>query len=241
MNLTAIDIFSGCGGATSGLINAGFSVLTGVELDEAPAVAYQMNFPDIHLFQMDVRQLRAADIMKRFDLKAGDLDLVTGCSPCQGFSRMRTRNRKDAVEDDRNDLVLDFVRLVKGLLPKTIIFENVPGLIHNYRFNDMKRRLEELDFLLAHKVINLADYGIPQRRRRLILIGSRLGPPSLPETKGSKLTVRSAIGSLPRPEESDDPIHRSVAVHSESVMDRIRRIPKDGGSRMDLGLDAQLA
>jgi DNA (cytosine-5)-methyltransferase 1 len=166
--------------------------------------------------------------------------LLAGCPPCQGFSRMRTRNRKRAAKDDRNDLVLEFVRLAEGLLPKTILFENVPGLLHDERFDKLVRRLERKGFLLNYDTLNLAKYGIPQRRRRLILVASRLGNLSLPEAKGPERDVKWAIGSLPKPGESKDPLHSSLASHSPAVMERIKKIPKDGGSRADLGPDAQL-
>lgn len=237
---TAIDVFSGCGGLTTGLWAAGFHILAGIEVGEAASAAYRMNHLSVYLFQMDIRLLKVAEIMGFLNLEVGELDLLAGCSPCQGFSRMRTRNRAKAVDDDRNDLVLDFVRLAEGLLPKTIMFENVPGLTHDHRFSEMTRRLEAIGFSVCYRVINFADYGVPQRRRRLILIGSRLGSLSEPDAQGPNLSVRSAIGHLPTPAESDDPIHQSTAVHSESVMERIRKIPKDGGSRIDLGLDMQL-
>lgn len=237
--LRAIDVFSGCGGLTTGLKAAGFDVLAGVEIDEAAVTAYRMNHPAIHVFG-DVRELTCSEVKEALELEVGELDLLVGCSPCQGFSRMRTRNRKKAANDERNDLVLDFVRLAEGLLPKTIAFENVPGLLRDWRFTEMVSRLEEKGFSLSYDTLNMVDYRVPQRRRRIILMGSRLGELALPEAKGPRRDVEWAIGSLPEPEESDDPIHRSLSVHSEAVMERIRKTPRDGGSRMDLGPDAQL-
>jgi len=237
--LRAIDVFSGCGGLTTGLKAAGFDVLAGVEIDEAAVTTYRMNHPAIHVFG-DVRELTCSEVKEAFELEVGELDLLVGCSPCQGFSRMRTRNRKKAADDERNDLVLDFVRLAEGLLPKTIVFENVPGLLNDRRFTEMIDRLGQMEFSLNYDTLNLVDYGVPQRRRRVILVGSRLGEPTLPEAKGPRRDVEWAIGSLPEPEKSDDPIHRSLSVHSSAVMERIRRIPQDGGSRKDLGPDAQL-
>jgi DNA (cytosine-5)-methyltransferase 1 len=236
--LLAIDVFSGCGGLTTGLRDSGFRILAGVENDEAARTAYLMNHPGVPLFG-DVTKLQATEILEALHLLRGDLDLLAGCSPCQGFSRLRTGNRRQAAEDERNDLVLHFVRLAEGLLPKTILFENVPGLLLDWRFEEMESRLAK-DFSLDYHTVDMVDYGVPQRRRRLVLVGSRLGTLDLPQPKGPKLTVRSAIASLPEPERSSDPIHRSLSVHSEAVMQRIKRIPKDGGSRMDLGPEAQL-
>jgi DNA (cytosine-5)-methyltransferase 1 len=237
---TAVDVFSGCGGLTTGLANAGFNVLAGIEVDEAAAAAYQTNYPDVHLFLDDVRDLTAPGIMETLEIEEGELDLLAGCSPCQGYSRMRTRNRRESVDDERNDLVLDFVRLAEGLSPKTIFFENVPGLCNDERFTQMERRLKAKDFHINHSVVDMAAYGIPQRRRRRILVGSRLGPLVVPQAQGPRCDVQSAIGALPLPAESEDPIHRSLSVHSEAVLERIRGIPRNGGSRLDLGPDAQL-
>ena len=239
--LTAVDIFSGCGGMTTGLVEAGFHVLGAIEKDVAAAAAYRMNHPAVKLLLTDVSKLDAPDLLRVLDQKAGELDLLVGCSPCQGFSRMRTRNHNTAVDDERNDLVLDFARLVETLIPKTVLFENVPGLLHDKRFEEMKYRLENKGFRLDPQVRNLADFGVPQRRRRLILIGSRLGPLPVPDGLGPKRTVKSAIGSLPEPSASDDPVHSSVSAHSTLVLERIKRIPKDGDSRIDLGTDDQLA
>lgn len=238
-NLTAVDVFSGCGGMTAGLKAARFQVIGGVEINEAARQAYQINHPGIPLFG-DVRELLPENLMATLQLGAGDLDLLAGCSPCQGFSRMRTRNRGEAVEDERNDLVLEFARLAEGLLPKVILFENVPGLMNDHRFTLLIEWLTAKDYLFDPKVVNMAAFGIPQRRRRLIILGSRLGEIHVPEAPHSKATVRDAIEMLPLPSTSTDPIHHSVAQHSAAVMERIKGIPKNGGSRTALGKDAQL-
>lgn len=237
---TALDVFCGCGGLTTGLVRAGFRVLAAIEIDPAALLSYSANHPTVPLFAGDVRDLTASHILETLQLGETELDLLAGCSPCQGFSRMRTRNRREAADDERNDLVLEFVRLAEGLVPKTLLFENVPGLLHDCRFEEMKHRLVAKGYLLDYRIVDLADYGVPQRRRRLILIGSRIGWPIVPQAQSSKRDVRSAIGSVPPPQDSDDPLHRSLSSHSDAVMQRIKRIPKNGGSRTDLGPDAQL-
>jgi DNA (cytosine-5)-methyltransferase 1 len=127
------------------------------------------------------------------------------------------------------------------LLPSVILFENVPGLMDDHRFTSLQERLAAKQYHVDYKVLNLAAYGIPQRRRRLIIIGSRLGEIHIPAASNQKSTVRHAIEKLPSPGDSDDPIHRSIAHHSTAVTERIKKIPKNGGSRTDLGADAQLA
>ena len=237
---TAIDVFCGCGGVTHGLQAAGFRVLAGIELNQAGRAAFRANHPSVRRLYFDVRKVKSSTVMADLGLDVGDLDLLTGCSPCQGFSRMRTRNRRKAANDERNDLVFDFVRLIEGLLPKTILFENVPGLTSDWRFSVMIGRLRKKSYRLSYETINLADYGVPQRRKRLILVGSRLGPLAVSLVKAPHQNVRRAIGHLVKPDESDDPLHRSLSVHCAEVMERIRKTPKNGGSRSDLGPDAQL-
>jgi DNA (cytosine-5)-methyltransferase 1 len=239
----AIDVFSGCGGMTEGLRGAGFKVLAGIEIDAAASITYQLNHPDTFLFSKDIRLLQTQEILNKLHLKKDELDLLAGCSPCQGFSRMRTGNRKEAVNDPRNDLVLEFVRLAEDLGPRTLLFENVPGLMSDARFSTMIERLKNAGYELDYKAINLVDYGIPQRRKRLILLGSRLSKPSLPigTYTEKRVTVKEAIGLCPQPDKSEDPLQKSLSTHSKEVAERIRAIPKDGGSRTALGQDAQLA
>jgi DNA (cytosine-5)-methyltransferase 1 len=239
-NPTAIDVFSGCGGLTTGLRSAGFQVLAAVENGAAAVASHIENHPDVRMLDLDVRQLNTTKLLSDLEIEKGDLALLAGGSPCQGFSRMRTRNGKNAAEDERNDLVLEFVRLVEELLPKVVMFENVPGLISDQRFAKLGQRLQGKGYTVAYEVLNLENYGIPQRRRRLIVLASRLSPLTIPDSEDAKYTVRQIIGSLPEPHKSDDPIHRSVTVHSEVVMQKIKKIPKNGGSRMDLGEAEQL-
>ena len=99
--LTAIDLFCGAGGLTLGLKRAGFRVLAGVEMEDSPAKTYRANHPDTHCFQNDIRRLGAAQLIKAIGLKRGQLDLLAGCPPCQGFSTLRTRKKQLAVNDDK--------------------------------------------------------------------------------------------------------------------------------------------
>jgi len=237
---TAIDVFCGCGGATAGLKKSGFRVLAGVELSEAAAEAFRLNHPEVELYRNDIRDLHPAKLLRELGLRKKELDLLIGCSPCQGFSRMRTRNRREAADDPRNDLVFEFVRLTKGLLPKAIVFENVPGLMHDTRFAAMVQALEHLGYSVSSGILELSQYGVPQRRKRLILTGSRAGRIGLPTASGRRMTVRDAIGGLPRPAKSADPLQKSVTAHSDDIKKKIAKIPKNGGSRIDLGEDEQL-
>lgn len=124
---SAIELFSGCGGLSTGLIAAGFEVLSAVEINQTAADTYGLNHPTVNLIVDDVRNVTAVSLLRRHNLRIGELDLLAGCSPCQGFSRLR--KGESGSTDPRNQLVLEFLRLVRGLRPKTVFMENVPGLI----------------------------------------------------------------------------------------------------------------
>ena len=237
---TAVDLFCGAGGLTLGLKQAGFNVLAGVEFNRFAAESYESNHADIKLYQTDIRNLNPKDILKSAGIKRGELDLLAGCPPCQWFSSQRTRNKATANFDPRNDLIFEFLRFAKALLPKTIMLENVPALAKNWRIFRLQTELTQLGYIIEDNSIaihNAADYGIPQRRRRLLFKASRLG--IIPEAAKSttKTTVRQAISKLPPAGESGDPLHDLGEFRSEKVKKIISLIPKDGGSRKDLPIE----
>src|SRR5229473_2457618 len=125
--LRVIDLFAGCGGLTQGLEEAGFRVVGAVELHQLAAEAYKLNHPDVRLWRRDIRRVSVTEVRKKLRLPRGRLELLAGCPPCQGFSNIRTRNGRRRVKDKRNNLVREFVRFVRGLAPKAVMFENVPG------------------------------------------------------------------------------------------------------------------
>lgn len=239
--MTAVDLFSGCGGLSCGLQEAGFCVVAAVEIDEKAQATYELNHPKVRLFKQDIRQISALDIMRETKLERGDLDLLAGCPPCQGFSRLRTKNRKTYVHDERNGLVSDFLRLVKEMNPKTVMLENVPALGKDGRFTKMKNQLIALGYQVVVHVLDAADYKVPQRRKRLIMLASRVGTPSIAPASIERITVRQALQGMPAPSRSKDELHRVKENRSQAVRDLIRLIPKNGGSRSDLGPKHQLA
>ncbi len=236
---SAIDLFSGCGGLTTGLKTAGFNVLAGVEIDETAQNVYRLNHTNVFLFD-DIKKTKSKNIFKSLNIKRGELDLLAGCPPCQGFSKMTTKNKSKPAKDPRNKLIFEFMRLADELFPKTIMIENVPGLKSNWRLTKARKTLEVLGYKTAVEIVDAADYGVPQRRKRMILMGSRLGPISIPLIKENRKNVRDVIGKLPRPEISRIPLHKLLAKHNDEVLKRIRSIPKNGGSRSSLGRDKQL-
>lgn len=230
--LNAIDLFAGCGGLTQGMHDAGFHTRVAVELEAVAADAYKLNHPDTHVIQKDIRKINIEEI-KEF-LGGEPLHLLAGCPPCQGFSSVRRLNKKQSVRDKRNNLVLEYFRMVKELKPLTIMMENVPGLKDYYLFKDIVKELDALGYNPKVEIVNVREYGVPQSRRRLVMVGSLLGDVNIAKPKVKKVTVRDAIFSLETPEKTKDPLHKIVARHTPAVTERIRLTPKNGGSWKDL-------
>jgi DNA (cytosine-5)-methyltransferase 1 len=238
--LTAVDLFSGCGGLTQGLRSAGFRVVGAIDNDRLSVETYTANHPDVCVFETDIQNLTVGSFKRRVGLRKGDLDLLAGCPPCQGFSTLRTLNGAVGIEDPRNDLLFEFQKFVEDLRPKAIMMENVPGLKRDRRFEDFCRWMEQLGYYGDHRVFNAADYGVPQRRWRLIYLAGLSKPIPFALSSLKRKTVRDAIGSLMRPGVSGDPVHDIPERRSQKVRELIKRIPKNGGSRSDLPDDEQL-
>lgn len=238
--LVAVDLFCGCGGLTTGLVKAGFRVVAAVEIDPLAVSAYKNNHRDVVVWEKDIRRLRPERILERLSLKPGKVDLLAGCPPCQGFSTLRTLNGSLKIDDPRNDLVLEFLRFVEVLRPRAIMMENVPRLAEDNRFALFLVKLEGLGYVGKHRILNAANYGVPQRRRRLIyLAGHRVEIPF--GVKARKLrTVRDVLSGLPVAGESGDLVHDISERRSEKVRKIINNIPKNGGSRNDLPEELQL-
>ncbi len=238
----AIDLFSGAGGMTLGLKRAGFKVVAAVEIDALACKTYRANHSDVRLWEEDIRKLSAADILQELGLEPGDLSLVAGCPPCQGFSSLTTLNGKREVEDPRNDLVLEYGRFVREMRPRAVMMENVPGLASDPRMDALCAMLEELDYPVRSglTVLNAVNYGVPQRRRRLVMLALEGSVVPLASKSEAVVTVRQTLEGLPKAGESGDPLHDLPEKRTDRVSARIAAIPKDGGSRADLGKDAQL-
>lgn len=233
--LTAIDLFCGAGGLSLGLRRAGFDVLGAVEISELAARTYRLNHPRTQVWQQNIRSLSPQTVMSTLDLEPGDLDLLAACPPCQGFSTMRTLLRTTSVDDKRNSLVAQFGRYADALRPKALMMENVPALASDPRLDRLLRRLRKMGYQVTSGVLDAADYGVPQRRKRFVMIAMLEHPVAFAPPIGRARTVWDAIGSLLPPLASTDPLHNHGETRSPAVRRRIAAIPRDGGSLRDAG------
>ncbi|HYV93576.1 MAG TPA: DNA cytosine methyltransferase [Chitinophagales bacterium] len=233
MNYSSADIYSGCGGLTEGMHKASFQTKIAIEIDDDAVKAYQLNHKKTTIIQKDIRKVSIAEIKRKLNGKT--IHLLAGCPPCQGFSSIRRLNRAQPIYDDRNNLIMEYVRLVKALKPYTIMMENVPGLINYDLLKEAIEMLKEAGYKwIDCKVVNVKNYGVPQNRRRLVLIGSRLGEINIAKETGEKVTVRDAIKNIEPTSKTKDKLHKIYPKHSPNVLERIKRTPKNGGSWKDL-------
>ena len=177
----AVDLFSGCGGLTLGLKRAGFRVSVAVENDSLACRTYRANQRSTALIEQDIQNVRGADIV---EAAGGHVDLVAGCPPCQGFSTMRTKNGHVRVEDTSNELVFEFLRIVTEIQPTMVMLENVPALATDERIEQMVAQFEEEGLRCTLAVLNAQHFGVPQRRRRMILLASTHSCPGLAAPSG---------------------------------------------------------
>jgi DNA (cytosine-5)-methyltransferase 1 len=201
-----IDLFAGAGGLSLGFEQAGFDVAAAVEIDPIHCAVHEFNFPNCAVVCADASKIDGKRIREAAGLNGTAIDAVFGGAPCQGFSLIGHR----ALDDPRNRLILEFVRLTVELEARYFVFENVKGLT----IGDHRRLLDELietfddegyDVVVPYSVLNAADFAVPQDRRRLFLMGAKKGLrlPTYPKNPGGKgsVTVWQAIGDLPDADE----------------------------------------
>lgn len=234
--VSAVDLFCGAGGLTHGLMQAGIKVEAGIDIDGQSKYAYTKNNPNAKFYQWDVGRKRYPSIDNLFD--QSKYRLLAGCAPCQPFSKLT-----QAIDRHQCwNLLSNFGRFVVGIKPELVTMENVPELAERGRdvFERFVRTLEELDYFVDWKIVRCETYGVPQFRRRLVLLASRLGEIKVPDGKcrfkSKWRSVRQAIGDLPpleSGEESDsDRLHVAAAL-SDLNLKRIRATSHDGGNRRD--------
>ncbi|WP_332656968.1 DNA cytosine methyltransferase [Brevundimonas sp.] len=212
-----VDLFAGVGGMSLGFEQAGFDVVAAVEIDPIHAAAHAFNFPETTVIARSVQDLTGAEIRKLAGLGDRAVDVVFGGAPCQGFSMIGKR----ALDDPRNALVRDFVRIVRELDASYFVFENVKGITvgrHRAFLDELIAEFEGAGYVvtLPWKVLNAASFGVPQNRERLILMGAKVGlslpkyPAAVTRAAGSQKSplpegpsCKDALGDLPDAEKFD--------------------------------------
>ena len=246
MTLVAIDLFAGAGGATQGLRDAGFEVVAAAENDPAAAESFAANHPDV-VMAGDVRDIEPGRLRRFLGLVVGELDLLKACPPCQGFSSL-ARGETDPL---RNDLVIDVHRFVRDFRPRAVLLENVPGLARDHRLAVLLDAMQRMGYQHAQYKIDAQNLGVPQRRRRLIVVAIRgdlaagdvlpaaiedllpAGFDRMPRTAGEALAALAAVIEPGDPQDR----HRNS---NAAVRARIAAVPV-GGTRFDLPPEHQLA
>ena len=235
--MKAYDFFCGAGGQTRGLLDAGIEVIAGFDCDERCRSTYERNNPGVGFVHTDIRNITPKDLNLQCQGRYDDL-LFAGCAPCQPFSSQR----KTDGQRPGATLLSELGRLVEAILPGYVLIENVPGIARVRGFSTYRRFLKMLDangYGYDVRVLDAKHYGIPQNRRRLVLLATRHRQPSLPKPKyGKQLrpfrTVRQAISHFPvifaGERHPEIPNHVAASI-TELNLERLRLTPHDGGDR----------
>ena len=238
------DFFAGCGGASGGFRASGMEIALALDHDADARASFQANFPDAHMEPADIRNVSIDAIRCRTESEDPNPVLFTGCAPCQPFTKQNTK-RPEPDQDERVPLLAHFAHLVEGCRPDLVFVENVPGLqkldSDTQPFGEFLSRLDAAGYKVDYRAVLLARYGIPQLRRRLVLVASRHGAVRLPdETHGPGApneryaTVRDWISHLPpiRAGEAHGKVPNHMAANlSERNLERIKATPEGGGHR----------
>lgn len=251
MSYTMIDLFSGVGGLSLGFEMAGFKAVLANEYDASIAESYVKNRPHVKMIVNDITQL---PIQETFSEYCGKIDLIVGGPPCQGFSQ---KGQRKSINDERNFLFRYYYEVVTLVKPKYFVMENVPNLLtteDGYFKKEIESLFESIGYKIVADVLNASDFGVPQNRKRAVIIG-RLGdyPLSMPKPKTRKVTIWDAISDLAYLESGEGAevqeyryapqseyqrvlrdgsilLHNHVATkHSELALERLRLIPPNKG------------
>ncbi len=244
MTVEVYDFFAGCGGASCGFRAAGMRIAFALDRDADAKASFKANFPEAHFELADIRKISADTLRSKMRARRAGPVLFSGCAPCQPFTKQNTARPKPS-QDDRIPLLSYFADLVENCQPDLVFVENVPGLQkldkNSQLFGSFLRRLDRAGYEVDCRPLMLAKYGIPQSRRRLVLVGSRHGSIRLPEeTHGpgtaneQYVTVKDRISHLPPiragEEHQEIPNHRAANLSARNL-ERIEATPEGGGNR----------
>lgn len=237
-----VDLFCGVGGLTHGLQLAGLNVVAGIDFEESCRYAYEQNNNAIFL-QKDITTVTANEVNGLFPQNT--VKILAGCAPCQPFSRYTKRYRKEGYQDEKWRLLYYFGNIIEGVNPEIVAMENVPELRSTDVFLDFINKLNELNYHVWSSVVFCPDYGVPQNRKRLVLLASNLGNIRLIQPThqpNEYVTVRDVIGQLPeiRAGQTDvnDPLHTSTRLNNKNIHRIHASIP--GGTWRDWPEELQL-
>lgn len=230
-NIACVDLFCGAGGLTHGLVREGIPVVAGIDLDPACRYPYVQNNA-AKFIEADVADVSVTDVNSLFG--KADIKVLAGCAPCQPFSTYSQRYETE--RDGKWGLLYEFARLAEGTQPDIVTMENVPSVARHRVFKDFVAKLSDMGYHIWHDIVDCSQYGVPQSRRRMVLLASRLGEISLAApTHATPITVRDAIKSLPPIRAGQacrsDPLHTAASL-SDLNMQRMKA-SKPGGSWRD--------
>lgn len=244
--IKAVDFFSGAGGLTYGLRMAGIDVLAGIDIDTSCKLTYEKNNKNSIFLEKDITKYTPQNLAKDLGIKRNDdLMVFAGCAPCQFWSIIRTSREKSK---KTKNLILDFQRFIEYFRPGSILVENVPG-ISSKKGSPMAKfisTLESLGYKVDHHIVNMSQYGIPQKRKRFTLLASRVSNIKVPEPTQKTLTVRDVIGiknGFPKIKAGitdSSPYKHTSSNLSEKNIKRLRMTAFDGGDRSKWQQDNRL-
>ncbi len=231
MTVSCVDLFCGAGGLTHGFVKEGLPVVAGIDLDGACRYPYEQNIESVFM-ERDVSDISEEELDQLFG--EAEIKVLAGCAPCQPFSTYA--QRYDIERNERWGLLYEFARLAEGTLPDVITMENVPSVQKHEVFHDFVSQLEELGYHVWYQVVDSSHYGVPQTRKRMVLLASLYGPVRMIERTHEKpKTVKQAIGRL-KPIGAGEAAERDKLHASASLSDiNLKRIKvsKPGGSWRD--------
>lgn len=236
MKINAVDLFCGVGGLTCGVQQAGINVIAGYDIDPRSQFAYEFN-NNARFILKDIKKIDSKEITNLFPDDT-DIKVLMGCAPCQPFSTYSHKYKNNENTLQKMDLLDYFGKQIEYVQPDIVSMENVPQMVNEKVFNKFIQILNDNNYLIDYKVVFAPDYGVPQKRKRLLLLASKLGEIKLIPAQFNKdnyPTLRDTIGNLPKLKAGDtdlsDPLHRSRNL-SELNMKRIKQ-SKPGGTWRD--------
>lgn len=230
-----VELFAGSGGLGTGFSNAGFNIISANDVWDPAGKTYVANHPNVKYIVKDIAQLTGDELLDGTGYKKSDVDVIIGGPPCQGFSTLGKR----FIDDPRNKLFKEYVRIVNEIRPKFFVMENVSGILsmeHGKVLKNILKSFNEIGYKLEYRLLNAAEYGVPQQRERTIFIGTRLDikirypekTHSLTGEAGYKkaLTLWDAIGDLPQSDTEE------IKLYTEQPKNDFQKFIRNGAAEL---------